>query len=610
MGCFDEFNRLEERILSTVSQQILVIQLGLKEFATNIELMGKNIKLNHQMGIFVTMNPGYAGRSQLPDNLKQLFRQMAMVKPDKDMIAQVTLYSQGYKTAERLSSKMVSLFELCGSQLSSQSHYDFGLRALKSVLVNAGNLKRKEDKERELTKKDANMPIEQWEQNILLRSVLNTLIPKLVSEDITLFNSLLNGVFPDCKIEEVKEEELRHKIIELCQLRNLNPENKFIDKILQLYSIQKMHHGVMMVGQSGTGKSAAWRILLEALTALDGIKGESYIIDPKAVNKDNLYGKLDQTTLDWTDGVFTGTLRKILDNQRGESGKRHWIIFDGDVDPEWAENLNSVLDDNKLLTLPHGDRLSVPPNVRIMFEVESLKYATLATVSRCGMVWFSEDIVTIDMMFSHYLKRLKQNNFDDAMNYLANQSGAVMEFENKNENDINTQVRTKASDCIKVFFEPNNLVQKALDAAQQYNHVMDFTKIRVIESMFALLRRGTTNIIDYNDNHSEFPMSDEQIFTYMSKWLIISMIWGFGGSLNLGNRTNFSEKLRDFTSDIEFPTEPNLQMIDYYIDMGENKWKPWKAKVPNTEIDSKKVSDADVVIPTVDTVRHQEILCS
>ena len=80
-------------------------------------------------------------------------------------------------------------------------------------------------------------------------------------------------------------------------------------------------------------------------------------------------------------------MRKILDNQRGESSKRHWIIFDGDVDPEWAENLNSVLDDNRLLTLPHGDRLSIPPNVRIMFEVESLKHATLATVSRCGMVF-------------------------------------------------------------------------------------------------------------------------------------------------------------------------------------------------------------------------------
>lgn len=54
---------------------------------------------------------------------------------------------------------------------------------------------------------------------------------------------------------------------------------------------------------------------------------------------------------------------------RGEINKRQWIIFDGDVDPEWVENLNSVLDDNKLLTLPNGERLSLPPNVRVMFEV-------------------------------------------------------------------------------------------------------------------------------------------------------------------------------------------------------------------------------------------------
>ena len=73
---------------------------------------------------------------------------------------------------------------------------------------------------------------------------------------------------------------------------------------------------------------------------------------------------------------------QIVDNVRGESNKRHWIVFDGDVDPEWVENLNSVLDNNKLLTLPNGERLSIPPNVRIMFEVADLKYATLATVSR------------------------------------------------------------------------------------------------------------------------------------------------------------------------------------------------------------------------------------
>jgi dynein heavy chain 1 len=70
--------------------------------------------------------------------------------------------------------------------------------------------------------------------------------------------------------------------------------------------------------------------------------------------------------------------------------KRQWIIFDGDVDPEWVENLNSVLDVNKLFTLPNGERLSIPRNVRIMFEVTDLNHATHATVSRCGMVWFRQ----------------------------------------------------------------------------------------------------------------------------------------------------------------------------------------------------------------------------
>jgi dynein heavy chain 1 len=88
-------------------------------------------------------------------------------------------------------------------------------------------------------------------------------------------------------------------------------------------------------------------------------------------------------------------------------------VFDGDVDPEWVENLNSLLDDNKLLTLPNGERLALPPNVRIMFEVQDVRFATPATVSRCGMVWFSEETLTIDMIFRHYLMRLQSVPFDE-----------------------------------------------------------------------------------------------------------------------------------------------------------------------------------------------------
>lgn len=163
-GCFDEFNRLEERMLSAVSQQIQTIQEALRQLSpTNksnqqtssnppetflfldslkIELVGKTITVNSNMAIFITMNPGYAGRSNLPDNLKMLFRSLAMTVPDKVLIAQVMLYSQGFRQAEILSQKIVPLFTLLSEQLSNQSHYDFGLRSLKSVLVMAGNIKR------------------------------------------------------------------------------------------------------------------------------------------------------------------------------------------------------------------------------------------------------------------------------------------------------------------------------------------------------------------------------------------------------------------------------------------------------------------------------------
>ncbi|KAI8361054.1 dynein heavy chain [Mortierella sp. GBAus27b] len=615
-GCFDEFNRLEERILSAVSQQVQTIQLGLKEARTNpnqeIEIVGKNVKLNTNTGIFITMNPGYAGRSNLPDNLKKLFRSMAMTKPDRELIAQVMLSSQGFRTAENLAKKVIPLFNLCDKRLSPQSHYDFGLRALKSVLVSAGNMKRDRLQElRASNPENLTAEVERIsesipEQEIVIQSLRETVVPKLVAEDIAVLMGLLKEVFPGVEYNPVNLQALRKAINDICEKRRYVVGELWMEKILQLFQIQRIHHGLMMVGPSGSGKSGAWQVLLEALEVVEGVEGQSYVIDPKAMSKDALYGVLDPTTREWTDGLFTNILRKIVDNVRGESTKRHWIIFDGDVDPEWVENLNSVLDDNRLLTLPNGERLSLPSNVRIMFEVETLKYATLATVSRCGMVWYSSDVIDRSMIFSNYFSTLRNVPLDEA-----EEEVSVRRADSTEENRTVSPVlltQQACADVLEPHFAEDGLVPRALDHAATLNHIMDFTTMRVLGTLFSLINKSVRNVIQYNSQHTDFPMSPEQVSNYISKRLVSATIWSFSGDAKLELRARLGEFVRGATT-IELPP-PGQSIIDFDISITNGEWLPWQSKVPVIEIETHTVAEADVVIPTVDTVRHEEVLYS
>lgn len=113
-----------------------------------------------------------------------------MTRPDRELIAQVMLFSQGFRTAESLASKVVPFFNLCDEQLSPQPHYDFGLRALKAVLASAGILKR-ERLQRARIAEDGDADAEGLsdaisEQIILIQSVTETIVPKLVADDVPL----------------------------------------------------------------------------------------------------------------------------------------------------------------------------------------------------------------------------------------------------------------------------------------------------------------------------------------------------------------------------------------------------------------------------------------
>ncbi|XP_050499617.1 dynein heavy chain, cytoplasmic isoform X4 [Diabrotica virgifera virgifera] len=625
-GCFDEFNRLEERMLSAVSQQIQTIQEALKSQkeaaaegvttgSISVELVGKQVKVSPDMAIFITMNPGYAGRSNLPDNLKKLFRSLAMTTPDRQLIAEVMLFSQGFRQAEKLASKIVPFFRLCDEQLSNQSHYDFGLRALKSVLISAGNVKRdriqriKEGMTQrgETNIDEASIAENLPEQEILIQSVCETMVPKLVAEDIPLLFSLLNDVFPNVQYTRAEMKGLKDEIRKVCSEEYLvcgegdERGSAWMEKVLQLYQISNLNHGLMMVGPSGSGKSSAWRVLLKALERFEGVEGVAHVIDPKAISKEALYGVLDPNTREWTDGLFTHILRKIIDNVRGEINKRQWIIFDGDVDPEWVENLNSVLDDNKLLTLPNGERLSLPPNVRVMFEVQDLKYATLATVSRCGMVWFSEDVLSTDMIFENYILRLRNIPLEESED-----SG----FGKKNDKDDmlspTLQLQVDVVNLLQPYLSPDGLVVRCLEYAMEQEHIMDFTRLRALSSLFSMLNQAVRNVLQYNHMHPDFPLTNDVLDKYIPKCLIYSILWSFAGDAKLKIRSDLGDFIRSVTT-VPLPPDNNMPIIDYEVTI-EGEWSLWSNKVPQIEIETHKVASPDVVVPTLDTVRHESLL--
>lgn len=269
---------------------------------------------------------------------------------------------------------------------------------------------------------------------------------------------------------------------------------------------------------------------------------------------------------------------------------------------------SSVLDDNKLLTLPNGERLNLPPNVRIMFEVEHLKYATLATVSRCGMIWFSEDVVEPSMVFRHYLDTLSTVPLDAEDDEVGELATRRPDGEGAGSPHLATQ--KQIATILEPFFGEGELIMSALQYAENIEHIMDFTVTRALNTLFSLINKTVRNIIEYNIQHSDFPLSPERVEQYVTKRLLVNIIWAFSGDARLELRAELGDFLRKHTGVDLPPMTAGGSLLDYDVQVANGEWSAWQARVPVIEIESHAVTASDVVVPTVDTVRHEEVLYS
>ncbi|KAG9396803.1 Dynein heavy chain and region D6 of dynein motor [Carpediemonas membranifera] len=518
---FDEFNRISIEVLSVVANQVKSVLDAIRAKQKRFDFQGVEIDLRPTVGIFITMNPGYAGRTELPENIKALFRSCSMVVPDYGLISEIMLMAQGFIDARELAKKFTTLYALNKDLLSAQAHYDWGLRAIKSVLVVAGALKRDEP----------DVP----EEHVLMRALRDFNIPKITLEDMEVFMGLIGDLFPSCDVPRKVNEKLEKIVRECCLERGLQPEDSFVLKVVQLEELLEVRHSVFVLGDAGTGKSQTIRILADTYRAR-GHKIWTPDINPKAVTGHELYGYITASR-EWKDGLLSTTMRD-LSNIPNEEPK--WIILDGDIDPNWIESMNTCMDDNKVLTLASNERIPLHPWMRLIFEISHLKYATPATVSRAGILYISLNDVGWRAVITSWA-----DNRD----------------------------KEERSPLTALF---DKYIPACFDAirASQFKQIIACSEVQMTTTL--------TRMLDLLLVKENFPkeLSADEYKDVLEQYFVFAMLWAIGGTLFKDQITDhrevFSKWWRvEFKGSAALPAQGSV--FDYCLKMinGAVEWVPW-----------------------------------
>jgi len=403
---------------------------------------------------------------------------------------------------------------------------------------------------------------------LLMRSLRDMNLSKFVADDIPLFNALLADIFPKVtNVPKMTYKEVEQGVKTFIEKKNLQYEPAWVLKCIQLYETYNVRHGFMTVGHTGVGKSTIMKVLTETLSEL--LQPFKIVrLNPKGITAPQMYGVKSDISDDWTPGIFS----TIWSKNNNRSNKFNvWITCDGPVDAIWIENLNTVLDDNKILTLANGERIPMTSNCKMVFEVETLDNASPATVSRCGIVYISPtDLGYIPVLKSWWI-------------------GRKLDFNRGEESDKLNTICTKWFVTHDIISTIRRSIKSAPFNISEIIQVTQFCNF-----MTGFLRPFVAANKSLTDQEYE-------------RLVIFSIVWSIGGILEVADRNIVHELLQQKGAPMPQKSKDVETIFDYYIDYRAVGVLEWKLVVPETWVPPENLQFSQVLIPTGDSFKASMI---
>ncbi|XP_071504103.1 dynein axonemal heavy chain 5-like [Diadema antillarum] len=476
------------------------------------------------------------------------------------------------------------MFANMGRKLTKEERLELSRASSQGSLVQPGSsmpsaamLKTVEKQPRKPGGTNPMTPAAKAEHAVVAQALQDIVGPRLKPDALYLFNNVIKDVFssvgdpptPHSSRARRNKLSVENMVVDKAQENGLVASPNWVTKVMQLFAVSQVNHGVIVAGGPGTGKSTCIQILVEALSAVNpaqsrqsrssvssitSISHKLQRISPLVVDDLALmFGYLNQNH-DWTDGVFTNIWRKANRNV-----STTWLCLDGPLTPSWTDNFNTVLDSDRVLHLRNGDRLFLADNVKLLFETDSLDTASPASVARTGIVYLDREVLGWRPVAQAWL-------------------------ENRNQQEVH---------CLQKAFN------KIMDAVVNFvlfetKPLANMTEIGTFKACLGLLESMLNEHIEIGGE------------LHIERLFLFCLIWTFGGLLEGSDRKNFSDLLRTLTSSLP-DYDHDISVFDYYVDES-GEWDPWVSKVPDVAYTDTRDLLGEILVDTVDTIRTRVIL--